>query len=228
MNPTMKPPPASAPVAGLLSGGGPVTNHCRPLPELKQRRSLFLGCSRSGVFLWHPDLPPPGKVILSANPISIRPAAHEKIWPNCQSAGTKFHEVEVSRSMSVMRKERDWPTRTTFDCQLWPQLRVIKSPRSSSPSRSPSRRTFKNRRFITTTDLLISREYSMNSSGTLERSQASLADSPLFPSMASKGSGNLQVDDKLVCTGFTTVSDEFHNVILMLEMAGLSFVLEHS
>ncbi|KAK8959919.1 hypothetical protein KSP40_PGU014349 [Platanthera guangdongensis] len=33
--------------------------------------------------------------------------------------------MEVSRSLSVMRKERDWPTRTTFDCHFWPQLRVI-------------------------------------------------------------------------------------------------------
>ncbi|KAK8921378.1 hypothetical protein KSP39_PZI019998 [Platanthera zijinensis] len=36
-----------------------------------------------------------------------------------------FHEVEVSWSLSVTQKERDWPTRTTFNCQFWPQLRVI-------------------------------------------------------------------------------------------------------
>ncbi len=46
------------------------------------------------------------------------------VWPNCQLDGTMFHEVEERRSLPVTLKESDWPTRTEFDCQFWPQLRL--------------------------------------------------------------------------------------------------------
>ncbi|KAK8937037.1 hypothetical protein KSP39_PZI012486 [Platanthera zijinensis] len=47
----------------------------------------------------------------------------------------KFHEVEVRRSLQVMHKERDWPTRMTFDYQFWSQSAATRSlPPSCSPS----------------------------------------------------------------------------------------------
>jgi hypothetical protein len=36
-----------------------------------------------------------------------------------------FHEVEERLSLALTLKESDWPTRTAFDCQFWPQLRLM-------------------------------------------------------------------------------------------------------
>lgn len=47
-----------------------------------------------------------------------------KVWPNCQLEGTMFHEVVVRRSLDVTLNDSDWPTKTAFDCQFWPQFRL--------------------------------------------------------------------------------------------------------
>ncbi|CAA7389706.1 unnamed protein product [Spirodela intermedia] len=71
----------------------------------------------------------------------------EKVWPNFQSAGATFQEVEVRWSLPVMRKEMDCPTRTALDCQFCPQLRLIGihpvlEPFTLTRSTSPAPATF--------------------------------------------------------------------------------------
>ncbi|CAA0829793.1 Unknown protein [Striga hermonthica] len=48
-----------------------------------------------------------------------------KVCPNCQLDGATLLEVNVRPSLPVTLNDRAWPTRSSSDCQFWPQLHFM-------------------------------------------------------------------------------------------------------